>query len=238
MLELHCTACGRANAVTDAQKLDDRRCAECAGSLDEERPVRYFVADRGHSHGPLLYRDLVHGVAMRTLTPDMLLSEESGPWVRAAERSDLFPYAPTGTHRSASRAPVPREHVPAPPGPVQTMAVLQFLLGILSLVLSFVGFAFLASFHAVAEGFGVLLLLVVIGVGHILMAKGLRSRSVVARNLQLGLAVLAGSSLLVQLAEGQGGAFALLLGLFVALPFLLLLNAEARAWFKGEDADA
>jgi len=238
MLELHCTACGRANAVTDAQLLDDRRCAECEEALDEERPVRYFVADRGHSHGPLVYRDLVHGVAMRTLTPEMLLSEENGPWVLAAERSDLFPSSRPVARRSASRAPVPRKRAAAPPGPVQTMAVLQFLMGILFLVLSFVGLAFVASWGGVGEGYSVLLLLVVIGVGHILMAKGLRNRSVVARNLQLGLAGLAGLSLLVQLAEGQGGAFALLLGLFVAMPFPLLLNAEARAWFKGEDADA
>jgi len=238
MLELRCPDCGRANAISDAATLHHARCAECESSLDEDQPVRYFVTDGGPARGPLEYRHLVNAVAAGTLTRDMLLSERGGAWFRAGERSDLF--SPSSPRRVALPArPRQRARRPSlskPPGQVAAMAVLDVVVGILVLLLAFFGFLFAASLGVVADGVPFLLVFLLIGIGHLRLSAGLRRGSAAARNIQLALGALGGVGLLLLATEGVG--FALVVGwLVVAVPFLLLLNEESHAWFRGTPDD-
>lgn len=239
MIELRCGGCGLANAVLDAAMLAKTRCAECEHPLDEERRVRYHVAEHGSAVGPLTYSDLKTRVVMGSLTSDTLLSEEGGPWMRAGERVDLLPRRVPA--RGGIRPhPLPRPRSPARtkappiPGPVTTMAVLDFVLGGLLLLLAFIVFALLSSFGGMAEAVGPTLLFVVAGSGLIGLGRGLQQRSSIAHVIQLGLAALAGTGLLA-LAVAGSASLALVGGLFVAVPFLLLLPEDVRAWFRGED---
>lgn len=243
MLELRCGGCGLANAVVDAAKLEKSCCAACEHSLDEDQLVRYHVAESGEAVGPVEYVDLVRRIEAGSLTRATLLSEEGGPWMRAGERADLFPRAAPPSARRAARRRSDvhaslRTHAKAEPipGPVSTMAVLDFLLGGLLLLLALVGLAIVSSFGGMDAAVGPALLLVVVGLGLIGLGRGLRQRAVIARNIQLGLAVLAGFGLLL-LATAGSASLALVAALFVAIPFLLLLPEDIRAWFQGDDAD-
>jgi hypothetical protein len=238
VLELRCPACGLANGVRDAATLDRTRCAGCAGPLEEDRPVRYFVTADGDAQGPRAHRDLETAVAAGTLTPDTLLSEEDGPWFGAGEREDLFPPSRTAALSVSPRARRSGPRVPPPPGPVHTMAVLDVVVGVLILVVAFFVFALLSSLHALGRGLPVILVLVLLGIAHFRLATALRRRAVWARNVQLGLAGLGGVGLLLLLAEGMPPALGLLGAFLVALPFLLLLGAESQAWFEGREDGA
>ncbi len=251
MLELRCPACGRANAVLDEAALDEVRCAACTGALDEGHQVRYRVAGPGRGWGTQVYSDLLFRVAGGTLGPRMRISEEGGPWFRAGERDDLFAAAPEGVRRQKAHA-APRGQKPArvpwerstraarakrrhasAPGSVATMAGLCKTLGIVILLLAVGGFFLAASLGAAGGGMLVFLILLGLGWGQIAIGGGLQRASVAARNAQLGLAVVAGGIYLLALGDGAPGPFILLGGMFVAIPFFLLLNKEAKAWFAG-----
>ena len=118
------------------------------------------------------------------------------------------------------------------------MAVLDVVVGVLLLVVAFFVFAFVSSMHALGQGLPAILVLVLVGVAHFRLANALRRRSVWGRNVQLGLAGLGVVGLLLLLAEGIPPALGLLGALVVTLPFLLLLGAESRAWFEGDDDGA
>lgn len=232
MLELRCPACRRANATPYGVAVDSVRCAECRAPLDEDVQVRYRVAGRDWS--PQVHTDLVLRARGGSLRREMLLSEDGGPWFRAGERADVFRRGPRASAQVA-RPHVRRPHVQRgaqAPGSVETMAVLCKLLGVLLLLLAAGAFVLAATFGA-SEGFAFVLLLVVLGCAQISLGTRLRLGSAGARNVQVGLAVLAAIGYVNLLGAGAGGTFALLGGLFVAIPFLLLLNQEARAWFDG-----
>lgn len=245
MLELRCPACGRANTVLDDSALDRVRCAECAGALQRDTWIRYRVAGPGRGWGAQVHSDLLFRVSGGSLTPSMRLSEEGGPWFRAGEREDLFAAAPPTVRRTPAHAPSRgmrplrvgrtrsagvRRRVP---DSVAAMASLCKLLGILILLLAVGGFFLAASFGAAGAGMTVFFVLIGLGWAQIAIGDALKRGAAAARAIQLGFAVLAGIIYLYGAGEGAGGPFLLLGGMFVAMPFLLLLNKEANAWFDG-----
>ncbi|MDJ0972997.1 MAG: hypothetical protein QNJ98_00880 [Planctomycetota bacterium] len=236
MLELRCPACECANGVTGEVDLDAIRCAACSAALDPDRFVRYRVDGEGRAWGNLLHRGLVMRATRGTLDRDMRISEEGGPWFRAGERLDLFARAPGPVTVTPSPRPRRvRQRQTVPPS-VVTMAALGKLLGVALLLLAMAAFGVSASFDAGGLAVGTFVLFVGLGVGQIAVANRLLQRSATARNLQLLAATFAAVGYLLVVADGADGFFVLLGGGFVAIPFLLLLPQEVRAWFAGDDA--
>ena len=238
MRELRCPACGRANVVDAEASLDRVRCAACEGALDGEYEVRYFVAEGRHVRGPQVRRALAHSAALGTLRPDMLLSEEGGPWVLAAERADLF---------EGVRVPPPYRHVVAQrrlrtsiggvrriPGGVNTMAALDVIGAVFFLLLGIASLAVAGTMRGAGGVLGASLLFFLVSFVLFALRKQLRLGSLVARNVQLVLATLACILVLAWVVNGLPLGIALLGALAAALPFALLRSRDANAFFRGD----
>lgn len=226
MRELRCPTCHTANAVKDPVDLHAVRCAMCEGSLDEQVHVRYLVDAGGLVAGPRIHRDLRKMAATGQLEGDVLLSEEGGPWFLAQEREDLFRIRP---HRSVASKDAVRI-----PSSVLWMANLAAVMsGLLLLVGVLVGI-FLADLVGRSEAFTAVVILFALGFGQAWMSVALRRGSRIARIFQLALAGLVGLGALSTAVQGMDVSLTLVALAFVAIPFLLLLNEAARAYFREE----
>jgi hypothetical protein len=243
MIELLCSRCETANAVPDETRSWAVRCASCEGDLAASRQVLYLVADSPALGGPQTRRGLQQAVTRGILRPDMWISEEGGPWFRSRERPDLFEHPPrvrapaAARRRPASRA-TPRESRRASgavPGSVLAMAILNQIGGAILLILTIPAFAILASLSGAAALAAVAFLLIP-GVVLFGLASGLKKGSGAAQVIQLCFAGLLGVYMLFAIAEGPPLLALLGLGI-VALPFFLLLNREAREFFRGGSGD-
>ena len=228
MLELRCPTCRATNEVREHAPLDRVRCARCEGALDDDRKVRYFVATPQRVLGPEVRHELEERIELRMIGPDTWISEEGGPWFRAAEREDLF---------ARLRRPAPRRRSPAPlehrrrashvPGTVMAMAVIDIVAAALVLLLAIVALAFGAGSLGAMVLLPVLIL-VFLGLGLLSLSNALRRGSLAARNLQLALALVSG--LLILMIGTPGSTLVALV--FMALPAVLLMSAEARVFFE------